>query len=68
MRICCAYRSVSFDSATLLARLIPFELLAAERARIFWRAQDAKEIGALTPEMLIDIRRSERQSSPKGSG
>jgi len=59
VRVCCAYRSVSFDSATLLARLIPFELLA-ERARIFWRVQDAKEIGPLTPEMLTDIRRSER--------
>jgi len=47
VRVCCAYRSVSFDSATLLARLIPLELLAAERARVFWRVQDAKEIGAL---------------------
>jgi len=35
IRVCSAYRSVSFDSATLLARLIPYELLAAERARIF---------------------------------
>jgi len=46
VRVCAAYRSVSFDSATLLAWLVPFELLAAERAKIFWRIQDAKEAGA----------------------
>jgi len=45
LRVCAAYRSVSFDSATLLGRLIPYELLAAERARIFWQVQDAKEAG-----------------------
>jgi len=42
----------------LLIRLIPFELLAA--ARIFWRVQDTKETGEATPEIVGDIRRSER--------
>jgi len=60
LRVCSAYRSVSFDSATLLARLIPYELLAAERARIFWRVQDAKEAGTYSVELLDDIKRSER--------
>jgi len=32
IRVCSAYRSVSFDAATLLAQLIPLELLAAKRA------------------------------------
>jgi len=60
LRVCAAYRSVSFDSGTLLARLIPYELLAAERARIFWRIQDAKEAGVYSLELLEDIKRSER--------
>jgi len=50
LRVCAAYRSVSFDSVTLLARLVPYELLTAERACIFWRVQDVKEIGPYTPE------------------
>jgi len=45
VRVCVAYRLVSFDSATLLARLVPYELLAMERARIFRRVQDAKDAG-----------------------
>jgi len=60
LRVCSAYRSVSFDSGTLLARLIPYELLAAERARMFWRVQDAKEQGNYSQDLLEDIRRSER--------
>jgi len=60
LRVCAAYRSVSFDSGTLLARLIPYELLAAERARIFWRMQDAKEADIYTAELLEDVKRSER--------
>jgi len=60
LRACAAYRSVSFDSGTLLARLIPYELLAAERARIFLRAQEAKEADEYTPDLMEDIRTSER--------
>jgi len=59
LRVCAAYRSVSFDSATLLARLVPYELLAAERARVFWRTQDAKAIGADSPGELMEIRTAE---------
>jgi len=60
VRVCAGYRSVSFDSTTLLARLVLYELLAAERARIFWRTQDAKAIEADTPEALAEIRKMER--------
>jgi len=60
IRVCAAYRSVSFDAATLLARLIPLELLAAERARIFFRQMDARDVGALTKEVINDIRIQER--------
>jgi len=60
LRTCAAYRSVSWDSATLLSRLVPFELLAMERARSYWRCQDAKELGETSPEVLRDIRIGER--------
>jgi len=60
IRVCSAYRSVSFDSAILLARIIPYELLAAEKARIFWRVQDAKEAGLAWLEEMDDIRVQER--------
>jgi len=56
VRICSVYRSVSFDSATLLARLIPYEQLAAERARIFRRIQDAKEAGLVLTNVIGDVR------------
>jgi len=60
LRTCAAYRSVSWDSATLLSRLIPFELLAMERARTYWRWQDAKEAEEATPEVLNEIKIGER--------
>jgi len=60
LRTCAAYRSVSWDSATLLSRLVPFELLAMERARSYWRWQDAREFGEDSPEVLQDIRTGER--------
>jgi len=60
IRVCVAYRSISFDAATLLARLIPLELLAAERARIFYRELDAKDAGVLTEDVINDIRVQER--------
>jgi len=60
LRVCAAYRSVSWDSATLLARLVPFELLAMERARIYWRFQDAREAGEATPVVLREIKMDER--------
>jgi len=60
LRTCAAYRSVSWDSATLLSRLVPYELLAAERFRMYERWQDAKENGEASPEVLADIRTNEK--------
>jgi len=51
---------MSFDAATLLARMIPYELLAAERARVFWRLQDAKRLDDVSAETISDIRISVR--------
>jgi len=60
LRVCAAYRSVSFVAATLLARLIPLELLAAERARIYWRLQDEREAGVVPGEVIREIKIQER--------
>jgi len=60
VRVCAAYRSVSFDAATLLARLIPLELLAAERTRVYWRLLDEREMGVLNADVLEDIKKTER--------
>jgi len=60
VRMCSAYRSVTFDSATLLARLIPYELLAAERARVYQRILDAKETGLVVADVIGEIRVQER--------
>lgn len=43
LRVCSAYRSVSFDAATLLARTTPYVLVADERRRIYWRIREARE-------------------------
>jgi len=58
LRVCAAYRSVSFE--TLLARLIPLELLAAERARIYWRLQDERKVGVIPGDVVKEIRIQER--------
>lgn len=47
VRVCSAYRTVSFEAAVLLARLIPYELAAAERGRIYERVSDGKRRGVL---------------------
>jgi len=60
IRVCCAYRSVSFDSATLLARLIPYELLAAERDRVYRRITDAKREGLELDAVVGEIKIQER--------
>lgn len=45
LRVCSAYRTVSFDAATLLSRIIPWEFLAAERLRVYTRVSEARETG-----------------------
>jgi len=60
LRTCPAYRSVSWDSATLLSRQVPLELLATERARVYRRWRDARDNGEITPDVLKDIRIGER--------
>lgn len=45
LRVCSAYRTVSYDAATLLARTIPLELLAAERLRVYTRVMEARRTG-----------------------
>lgn len=45
LRVIAAYRTVSFDAATLLAKTLPVQLLAG---RVFRRIRDSKKAGAWT--------------------
>lgn len=44
LRVCSAYRTVSFAAATLMARIPPWDLVAAERKRVFTRLQDSRAL------------------------
>lgn len=44
IRVIAAYRSVSFDAATLMARIPPLFLVAAMRKRVFLRIQDLRRL------------------------
>jgi len=60
IRVCSAYRTVSTDAVTLLARLPPWDLLALERKGIFDRMQDSKRLGASSAEDVKSIKLEER--------
>lgn len=60
IRVCSAYKTVSLDAATLLARTPPFDLLAAERKAIFDRCLDARIKDFLDVETTRRIRSEER--------
>lgn len=47
LRVCSVYRTVSGDAAALLARVAPFELVAAERRQIYTRVREAMEAGRI---------------------
>lgn len=58
--VCAAYRTVSLDAATLLARMSQFDLLAMERKRVFDRSLGARISNTYTVEMGKEIRLEER--------
>lgn len=53
VRVCSAYRSVSFDAITLLARTVPYELVAAERRRVYERLTEARSRSVIPDGELI---------------
>lgn len=54
------------DAATLIARLPPWDLLAMERKRIFYRLQDCRMLGALSVENVKEIKLEERSRLVNG--
>lgn len=60
LRVCSAYRTVSLDAATLLARLPPWDLLAEERKAIYDRFQASRSLGELSTEDVKEIKHEER--------
>lgn len=59
IRAICAYRTVSYDAACLLARSPPFMLLAFMRKRIFHRLVDLRECADWSLDMEKEIRSQE---------
>lgn len=59
IRVTACYRTISFDAATLLARMPPWTLEAAMRQRIFTRISESRRLGCYTLEIDAEIRNGE---------
>lgn len=55
LRTISAYKTVSWDASTLLARIPPFGLLAERQRRLYYRIKEYKEQGTLTKEIKIQL-------------
>lgn len=60
LRVIAAYRTVSYEAATILARTPPLYLVAALQKRIFTRIREAKRSRVWTPRTDNEIRAMER--------
>lgn len=61
IRVCSAYRTTSFDAVMLVARTVPYELVAAERRRTYGRIAEARARGVI-PDTEEIVQR-ERQAT-----
>jgi len=59
IRIVAAYRTVSFDASTLLARMPPWTLEASFRCRVYERIQDLKRVGEYSQQAEREMRGEE---------
>lgn len=59
-RVICAYRTVSYDAACLLAGVPPVPILASGRARVFERMAELKLSGEWSVPRVNQIRREEQ--------
>lgn len=59
IRVVAAYRTVSFDAATLLARMPPWVLEASFRKRVFYRISESKRLGLFCREEEENIKKEE---------
>lgn len=60
-RVCSAFRTSSFDALTLVARIVPYELVAAERRRVYERVWEARDGGVISD--TEKIAEQERQAT-----
>lgn len=59
LRAISAYRTVSLDAASLLARIPPLHLMARERQRVFMRLRDLKDSCEWSKDAVKNIRKEE---------
>ncbi|XP_025159337.1 uncharacterized protein LOC112589595 [Harpegnathos saltator] len=59
IRVVSGYRTVSYVAATLLARMPPFDILAASRRRMYERARDLRPYRLWTSEAVAEARAAE---------
>jgi len=58
-RVICAYRTVSLEAATLLARILPVSLQADYRRRVYERVRDLHRLGEYSPRNAAEIKKEE---------
>lgn len=59
IRVIAGYRTISFDAATLLARMPPWPLEATLRARVYKRTGELRRRGEGSIEAIEEVRREE---------
>lgn len=55
LRVISAYRTVSYEAATLLARIPPFDLLASRNNKIYIKKKELRESGEITVDKIRDL-------------
>jgi len=59
IRVIAAYRTTSFDAATLLARMPPWLLEVSLRERVYLRIDESKRLGTFSPLEVNKIKKEE---------
>lgn len=59
IRVIAAYRTVSFDAATLLSRMPPWLLEVLLRNRVYLRIAESKRLGTFCPQEVNNIKKEE---------
>ncbi|XP_017890633.1 uncharacterized protein LOC108631306 [Ceratina calcarata] len=60
IRVVRGYRTISFEAATLLSRLPPFELLAEADAEAYFSVRRARQGGGVSAGVTVEARRQAR--------
>lgn len=65
-RVICAYRTVSYDAACVLAGVPPIPILAAGRARTYNRVAELKRLGRWSLTEVNRVRREKEDGMTEG--